>query len=66
MGDFGVRTREQMQTTMCIFKPKADGNRKEQPMKKIEITPEMEEELNAMGAGDPEKEELESEIYEKN
>lgn len=35
-------------------------------MKKIEITPEMEEELNAMGAGDPEKEELESEIYEKN
>lgn len=29
----------------------------------MEITNEMLEELNAMGAGDPEKEELEAEIY---
>ena len=32
MGDFGVPHREQMRTTMCIFKLKADGNRKEKTM----------------------------------
>lgn len=34
-------------------------------MKKIEITPEIEEEINAMGAGDPDKEKIEEEIYEQ-
>ena len=33
--------------------------------KKTETTPEQEAEINAMGAGDPEQEELEGEIYGK-
>lgn len=34
-------------------------------IRKIEVPPEMEEELKGMGAGDPDKEQMEEEIYGK-